>query len=202
MRKNVVLALAAIALLGVASLAGVYFSSSGAPATDAPASATGAPDAAVALGATAAPPPPQDVAPHPQQALLPEPPQDSWDSAPLILRGRTFGRLGMSLESAVEELRPAVEPCLDEDTQARFGTKSFSSYGGRPAADEPLVATLMLEIETSAGQARILDAPVEVRGTASDGLLSCAQNALRGRTLAVPEASAGGRYRMRFPVRQ
>jgi hypothetical protein len=208
LRKHVIVALVAIALLGMASFVAIYLTSAGAPAPDASSMAGGAPPPPAGLGAVpiAAPPAPgsaapEVVAPHQQQALLPPPAQDSWDAAPLILRGRTFGRLGMSLESAVSELRPAVDPCLNEDTQARYGTKGFTAYDGRPAADQPQVATLMLEIETMAGGARIVDAPVEERGTASDGLLSCAQSALRGKTLAVPEATPGNRYRMRFPVR-
>lgn len=208
MRKLVILALVAIVLLGIASLVAIYLTSVGAPAPNASAIAGGAPPPSAGPGqiAQAGPPapglpPPGVVAPHEQQALLPPPPKGSWDAAPLILRARTFGRLGISLDSAVSELRPVVDPCLDEDTQARHGTRGFTTYDGQPAADEPQVATLMLEIETMAGRARIVDAPVEVRGTASDGLLSCAQSALRGRTLAVPEATPGDRYRMRFPVR-
>jgi len=209
LRKPVLLALGAILLVGVLSLVVIYLPSRDGPAPDVPAATGGADTPAARLGAMpdggippAGSPPPDVGARHQQQQLLPPPPQDSWDAAPLILRARTFGRLGMSLDDAVGGLRPAVDACLDEDTQARFGTTGFTTYEGQPAADAPQVATLMLEIETMAGLARIVDAPVEVRGNASDGLISCAQNALRGRTLQVPEATPGARYRIRLPIRQ
>jgi hypothetical protein len=48
----------------------------------------------------------------------------------------------------------------------------------------------------------IVDAPVETRGNASDGLIACAQQVLRGAVVDAPTAKSGERYRVRYPLIQ
>jgi hypothetical protein len=55
---------------------------------------------------------------------------------------------------------------------------------------------LVLQIETLDDEARIVDAPVETMGGASDGLVACAQQVLRGHTVQVAGVKAGKRYRV------
>jgi hypothetical protein len=58
----------------------------------------------------------------------------------------------------------------------------------------------LLNIETVTDGARIVDAPVETRGRVSDGLLACAQAALRGKKVSVPGTPPGQRFRVRYPI--
>jgi hypothetical protein len=58
----------------------------------------------------------------------------------------------------------------------------------------------MLELEGDGQTVRVVDAPAEVRGSASDGTLTCAQAALRGVTLPVATQGAS-RFRVRYPLR-
>jgi hypothetical protein len=144
----------------------------------------------------AAAPPPR---PRPAGALLARPapvvgvvgPWDSITPAPL--------RSWPTLASALEEARPRLAPCYDEETQARYGPRPFSAIGApRPGTG---AAVLILELEASSGgRMRVVDAPVESRGAAEDGLLSCVQEALRGLELKGPEGP-GARFRVRYPLR-
>ena len=52
----------------------------------------------------------------------------------------------------------------------------------------------------SRGQVRIVDAPVEMRGTASDGLIACVQQVLRGHVIPAAAARPGTRYRIPVPA--
>ena len=67
-------------------------------------------------------------------------------------------------------------------------------------AEDNGAATLMLQIEAREGVLRIVDAPVEMRGTASDGLIACVQQALRGQVIPAAAARPGTRYRIPYPV--
>jgi hypothetical protein len=148
------------------------------------------PDGGLVGGATPVPPA-QPAAPPP----LPPPQAGSWESLPIMARP---GSLGAAITA---DLQPVVSECFDEYVQARFGPQggrhTTVDYGAMEDTGEPVV---LLNIETFRDGARIVDAPVETRGRASDGLLACAQAALRGKQVSVPGTPPGQRFRVRYPI--
>jgi hypothetical protein len=58
--------------------------------------------------------------------------------------------------------------------------------------------SLLLDVETGDGEVRILDVPPGSEGSA---FLSCARQALSGRTVRVPGAKAGSRLSLALPLR-
>jgi hypothetical protein len=103
-----------------------------------------------------------------------------------------------SLSMAIEKARPTLAPCYDPDVQAQYGGRPFTAVGApRPGAGVPVV---LVEVETFAeGRARVVDAPVESRGSAEDGLLACIQERLRGMEVQ-GRGAAGSRFRIRYPL--
>jgi predicted transcriptional regulator len=100
----------------------------------------------------------------------------------------------------LSELQPRLAACFDEVAQSRHGATAFSrttDYTGQETGGTPV---LVLEIETGPGRVRIVDAPVETQGGASDGLVACAQQVLRGRVVAAPGVEAGQRARLTYPL--
>jgi hypothetical protein len=150
-------------------------------------------------GWTAAPkpPPPIEVLGPPR----PVPPEGSWEAVPPVARPAALGKVGAAVGRALLELKPRLDACFDEDTQARFGPRPHTVVKDY-APIESRTTILMLQIEETGGQARIVDAPVESQGRASDGLIACAQQVLRGRTVDVPEARAGVRHRLLYALTQ
>jgi hypothetical protein len=59
---------------------------------------------------------------------------------------------------------------------------------------------LTLRLEPTSDGLRIVDAPVERQGPASDGELACAQAALRGATIQVPGTKPGPAIEMPYPL--
>jgi len=108
------------------------------------------------------------------------------------------GSIGAAI---TRELQPAVGECFDEVMQARFGPKGGQlttvDYGAMEDTGAPVV---MLNIETIRDGVRIVDAPVETHGRVSEGLLACAQAALRGKQVSVPGTPPGQRFRVRYPI--
>jgi hypothetical protein len=169
-------------------------------------------------GATMPPPPepapvvarPNDVAPAPVDAPVPPSPAPQKPVAlgrPLVATPQvgeweqipaTPLESWPSLPLAIEKARPTLAPCYDPDVQARYGGRPFTAVGApRPGAGVPVV---LVEIETFAeGRARVVDAPVESRGSAEDGLLACLQERLRGIEVQ-GRGAAGSRFRIRYPL--
>ncbi len=147
------------------------------------------------LGRPELPPPPviHDVPP-------PRPPPGSWEAIRPAARPAELGPVGAAIGRELNELHPSLSACFDEVTQARYGQQGYSSVGDYARTDDHGTTVLMLEVETLQGQVRIVDAPVETRGGASDGLLACAQRVLRGHVVQVPEAKPGSRHRMLFTL--
>jgi hypothetical protein len=118
----------------------------------------------------------------------------SWESIPPATL-----RSWPTLAAALEQARPRLAPCYDEEAQARHGQRPYSAIGApQPGTGS---AVLVIELEAvSGGRVRIVDAPVESRGATEDGLLSCLQEGLRGLELQGP-ATPGGRYRVRYALR-
>lgn len=98
-------------------------------------------------------------------------------------------------------LRSRLAECFEPGAQGRWGTLG-SAFSTVAAGDRKSLgpAILILEVEEAGAGVRVVDAPVERRGSASDGTLNCAQAVLRGAGL---QASSEGkkRFRMRLPLR-
>ncbi len=212
MKNPIAVAAGAILAFGAVAVVGIY-----AVTWERPAGLPGAPD-------PAAPPQPAAVpeAPAPTAAAdavrrlmaeraapaaavpvvmappPPKPPPDSWEAVPAVARPAALGPLGGALGRGLNELQPKVSACFDEYTQAGHGTAGYTAVKDYAPAEDLGFTVLMLEVEASRGQLHIVDAPVEARGTASDGLIACAQRVLRGQTMPAPQAQGGGRYRVRY----
>jgi hypothetical protein len=122
----------------------------------------------------------------------PVPATGAWESiAPTQVR-----RLP-SVGRALEQVRPAMAHCFDEETQARYGQRPYTVSGDPPPGTGP--PSFLLQIEAEAGGTlRVVDAPVEARGAAEDGLIACVQESLRGRDLGASGLASGSRLRVRY----
>jgi hypothetical protein len=207
MRRFALIATAAIAVLTGLSLLAL---SSMLPA--------GAPTGAAGPTPAAPPPPGPDApAPPPPALLLPRPPDvppppliagpppprpeaGTWEAVPPVARAGELGPVGAALGRELNELQPRLAACFDEDVQARFGREPVTRTADYAPLEDQGTTILMLQVETRPGEIRIVDAPVETRGGASDGLLACAQRVLRGHAVASPEARAAGRHRVLFSL--
>jgi hypothetical protein len=169
-----------------------------------------APDAEPPL----APAPPLPVAPLPLGYVPPAPltgaipgppriapPEDSWEAVPIVARASALGAVGGAIGRGLIALQPRLAACSGEDAQARYGTASRTYVKDPYPPDRQGGTVLVLQIETTRGKARIVDAPVQSQGRASDGLVACVQDVLRGETFPVPQGQAGQRYRLMHPVR-
>lgn len=59
---------------------------------------------------------------------------------------------------------------------------------------------LLLDLEPAGGEVTVLEATVQLRGHASDRLLTCAQQDLVGSVLPASAARPGQRFKMQFPL--
>jgi hypothetical protein len=132
----------------------------------------------------------------------PEPPKDSWEAVAPVARPAALGPVGAALGRGLNELQDSLLVCFDEDVQARHGQQAFTTVQDYAPLQDHGTTILMLELETMQGSVRIVDAPAETRGGASDGLIACAQRVLRGQVVPAAQAVPGARYRVRFPLRQ
>jgi hypothetical protein len=197
-----------IVLLGGVAILAVFLASGDRGA--APGSSTGdaAPDpAAVRPGL----PPPSVALPAGPAAQVPQgtvvlgppaptPPPGSWEAVPPAARAASMGEVGPALGRELNELQPRLANCFDEDVQARHGTSPITRVQDYAPSEDQGTTILMLQVETQSGSARIVDAPVETRGRASDGLIACAQRVLRGQQVAVPGVEPGKRYRLLYTL--
>jgi hypothetical protein len=156
-----------------------------------------------APGADGSPAPAQGwvAPPAPQQGLLEAPDKDSWDAVPIAAKAVSMGPVGVAISRALQEVQPEVSACFDEAVQSRFGQQKIAVMNYAPN-DEAGSTVLVLEMETLHDEVQIVDALAETRGSASDGLIACAQSALRGHRLATPGARPGQRLRLRYTVTQ
>lgn len=211
MRKAIIAAGAIVALGGAAMLA-IWLVTRGGPGSQAaspqlpeggqPASEVPLerPLPAIQLGGRIGgvpPSPPQVYEPPP-----PKPPPGSWEAVTVTARAAALGPVGAAVDRELGELQPQLSACFDEVTQSRYGQTGFSRTQDRDTPNETGTTVFLLQLETSAGKVRIVDAPLETQGTASDGLVACAQRVLRGRVIDAPEAKTGQRARLIFPLFQ
>lgn len=129
-----------------------------------------------------------------------KPPKGSWEAVAPVARAGSLGPLGAAIAQGLAELKPALSECFSETLQARNAGQAVTAVMDEVAAEDNGATTLMLQVEGLAGEVRIVDAPVEMRGNASDGLIACAQQALRGQVIPAGAARRGTRYRIPFPL--
>ncbi|MBI5067960.1 MAG: hypothetical protein HZB56_06945 [Deltaproteobacteria bacterium] len=138
----------------------------------------------------------------PRPEMPPAPDPAAWAQVPVV---SPFGA-GTPAPAVTRELgrlRPELSACFGRESQARYARlgAAFSRAPGSPPATPPSgPAMLLLEVESDGQVMQVLDAPVEIRGGASDATLSCAQAVLRGARLAVP-SQGQARFRMRFQLK-
>jgi hypothetical protein len=130
----------------------------------------------------------------------PKPPEGSWEAVPPAARASAAGAVGAAVWRETNALKPKLSACFDEEVQARHGLKGYTTVPGQAPRSDYGTAVLMLEVEAGQGQVRIVDAPVETRGRASDGLIACTQGVLRGHVFRTAAAREPSRHRIRFPL--
>lgn len=121
----------------------------------------------------------------------PAPPPGSWEAVPILAARR--GHVSLDLE----DLQPRLAGCFSPAAAARGG-QVLEVKDAAPLRDEA-ATTLLLELEVTGDRVHVVEAPVESRGMASSGTLSCAQALLRGTTAPSP-GLAQGRHRLRFTL--
>lgn len=202
--------LSAIGALSAASVLGVWWATRPAPAASAR-GVTSPPRSSPAAVPGPAAPPPSATVPAPSVLPLPtrpsslpaparsagatgSPPGTPWDEIPPVAATRL-----PALSRALGAARPRLERCFDPEVQAREARRPYTSVG-TPAAG-PGGAVLLLHLEAApGGPLRVVDAPVVARGAVDDGLLACAQGALRGLELGGSGAGEATRLRVRYPL--
>jgi len=131
-------------------------------------------------------------------------PAGTWESIPPARR--LSGPVGQAVARGLAELQPTLSGCFDEVAQARYGEQKIAEtaadFASLQDGDAGASTVLMLQIETLKDAVRIVEAPLEARGDASDGLVACAQAALRGRTFPAPGVAPGIRQRLLHALQQ
>jgi len=131
-----------------------------------------------------------------RDAPPPPPPRDSWEAVPVTARAGALGPLGAAVGRELNDLHERLSACFDEDAQARHGMQPVTTVQDAAPQDDAGMPVLMLQLEAGGNRVRIVDAPVEARGGASDGLIACAQRVLRGQVFEAPTGRQGGRHRL------
>jgi hypothetical protein len=197
---SVRLALAAAAALLIVSVGLVWWwtrpVSPPVPTADRVAAAAPPPGVAEAMpaGVPATPqrPPPGAIATARQATPLPA--TGPWEAiAPVSSR-----RLP-AISNALQQAEPALALCYDVETQARYGRQPYSTVGTTMPGTGGTTFLVNLEVGSS-GKLRVVDAPVESRGAAEDGLIACVQETLRRQELGASSLAPGSRLRVRYPL--
>lgn len=210
MRRTVLFALAGIGLLLGGTLAFILLlgNEDGSPgdAPPAPSPVASGPAGDTQLRPLPNLPPPTvpgetPVAPAIEYGPAPsKPPPGSWEAVAPVARPGALGPLGGAITQGLAALKPDLDECYTAASQARNADQYVSEVKDEIVAEDNGTATLMLQLEGSQGSIRIVDAPVEMRGTASDGLIACVQKQLRGQVIPAAAARPGTRYRIPFPL--
>lgn len=201
----VALSLGAMAWIYVATDAGPRPAATAAPGPSAAASPEITQPALVALPppapAPAFAPPPEPSGMEPEEPALAryQPPRGSWESVAPVARAAALGPQGAAVGRDLIALQPQLTACFDEAAAARFGREQPTQTLDVERLEETGATVLMLQVETAPGRATIVDAPLEARGSASDGTIACAQRVLRGRTIRTPaDGKPPARHRLLF----
>jgi hypothetical protein len=203
MRRPLLLAVAVLGLFAASAFGAIYFLTLDGPSQGPaapPVAAAPLPPAdpilaaslALAQGAPLpfAPPPPPPVV---EQVAVPryQPPEGTWESIPAQARPGALGPAGTAIGRDLIELQEQLGTCFDPAVAARYGGTRITETMDLVKREDIGETILMLQIEASGRTARIVDAPVEVRGNADEPTIACAQRILRGRTVKVAEAKPG-----------
>jgi hypothetical protein len=127
--------------------------------------------------------PPITIAPAPAPAPL---------AVPSPASASAGGRYGRGLEGATSKAAPTANRVTLKAIHRALKTAPLQARLARcvPAPDvrapRTQPASLMLEIETLAGELRIVDAQVRAWGGASEAMVSCARTVLRGHVFPAP----------------
>jgi hypothetical protein len=121
-----------------------------------------------------------------------------WDLVPVASR---LGELGPGLaapvNTALKSARATIESCFEEDRQLRANRPA-------PAVDPDNAPTgpavIVLQLESRAEALDVVAATVESLGTSTRELADCACQVLRGWPIPAPAATAGRRYRLKYPL--
>jgi hypothetical protein len=139
--------------------------------------------------------------------------------------------MGTQVMSELERLKPEIETCLRGMPTSAIGTagdpaaviRALEQAGllhGKGALDPeqeallldfeaaatarkhaPMQRSLVLEIEPRDGEVRIIGILPGSNAAPDDPYVSCAQQGLTGKVLAIPAAKAGKRTSLTFPIR-
>jgi hypothetical protein len=180
MRRVLIAALLAIAVLGLGSVALIAWGTRHAPPATSFASGPVVEEEEEERTVTAA----GSIEPGEERQSLPEPPSAEAGRATRIERPmregipaptrRARASFRLEMKAGFAALQKRVAPCA--------------------AAD----ASFTLDVETVEGGVRIVDAHLEARGSATDASVSCARTALLGETISIPSAQAGRRWQLSF----
>jgi hypothetical protein len=130
------------------------------------------------------------------------PPDESWNAAKQVAQLSALGPVGVAVWRDLFNLKPQLAACSDEESRTRRGGQRQAAADPESRPEETGATVLVLLLETHQGEVRIVDAPMENRGAASDAAITCAQRILRGRIVPVPEAYEGEKVRVTYPLPQ
>ena len=157
---------------------------------DADASDGGAPPPAGTPGAVAAATRGANAGTEPHQ----NPPREGRTAAlPPGTTARSREQLSAAAITArLDELKPRLSQCYEGAERA----------AANPAAGSPGAASVspvfVVQLESADEHYRVLDADVDSRGGAEDGVLECMRTVLLGATIAIPGAENAERVTLRF----
>jgi hypothetical protein len=114
-----------------------------------------------------------------------------WEQVPALQRWP-------ALTYRIAESEPRIRDCI---AAGSGGAPGSSRPPGGSGPDAYGRGVLMLHLETLQDALRIVDAPVEKRGAASDVAIACTQDALRGLSIPLPGTAPGSRMRVRYAVK-
>lgn len=210
MKRLVIWAVVGIGLLLAGAVATIFLLGDGGqlPGVDpVPFATSGSTGGDAVLRPPPNPPPPPlttgatPVAPAIEYGPAPaRPPAGSWEAVAPVARPGALGRVGGAISQGLADLQPRLDECQTAASQARNSGQPVSEVKDGVVADDNGTATLMLQVEGLEGAVRIVDAPVEMRGGASVGLIACVQQVLRGQVIPAAAATPGTRYRIVYPL--
>jgi hypothetical protein len=204
--RSFVLIAVGIVLVGAAAILFITLMPGDTASPD-PRPATPVVDRAPAPPASPAPPSEIPATPTPVPTVVYDPPSTrppdaSWDAVKPVAQLSALGPVGVAVWRDLFNLKPKLAACADEGSQARRARQRKAAAGDESRPEETGTTVLVLLLEMHRGEVRIVDAPLENQGAASDAAISCAQRVLRGHTVQVPEASEGERARVMYPLAQ
>jgi hypothetical protein len=100
-----------------------------------------------------------------------------------------------AITARLDELKPRLSQCYEGAERA-----AANPAAGSPgtASDRPVSPVFMVELESAGEHYRVVDADVDSRGGAEDGVLECMRTVLVGATISIPGAENAERVTLRF----